>query len=301
VYSLVSAPVLGFDLSRSCGGARAAQVLERALALEPGDLPALADQHSDDTARLTAWVELGRSGECDPELGPLVAGITAAVGAGEPVRRTTLSLLEAARIGNLGALLRCVRHDVFDWTWTGSGDVRVQSEAAAAAVAVVCDAVAAAYAQDRLTAASRRRLSVGWLRASRALPDAAVDLGPQAEAIGALLGRVRRIDAADRARLDVAMDTARRHAGESGLDWTTAVHEASWAVHLSDRVRSAGAAQLLLVDAVAGAGIPVDELAAGTWNLLSGAVHALVVRDIAGASVLHPLLSPYLWALGVAA
>jgi hypothetical protein len=298
LYSLVSAPVLGFDLARARGGARVADVVVRALALGSGDLPVLARLYHDDTARLGAWVELTRSGEADPELGPLVAGVTARVADGEPVTNRQLALLETARIGDLGGLLRCLRHDVFDWTWnasSGAPDLRVQQEQVARAVAVVCDAAAAAYAQEQLSTPARRRLAGSWLRGTRELPERVPDLGPQHAAIEALLARVRRVGEADRARLARAVDRSRR-----GGDWSGAVHAASWAVHLSGRVRAAAAAQLLLVRAVADAGIPVEELAAGAWNLLSGAVQALSVRDVADAGTLHALISPYLEALGPA-
>jgi hypothetical protein len=295
VYTLVSAPVLGFDLSRADGGARAAGILLRALAMEADDLRVLAAHHGDDADRLSAWVEVTRSGEAGPEIGPLVAGLGEAIAAERPVSRSAVALLERARIGTLGSLLRCVRHDVFDWTWSGDGDVTLQSEADARAVAVVCDAVAAAYAQEHLSPSARRRLAAGWLRAQHGLGPVFHDLGPQASDVEALLARVRHVDAADRLRLARAVDRARRE----GPDWASAVHEATWAVHLSGRVRAAAAAQLLLVEAVASAGVPVEELAAGTWNLLSGAVQAHVVRDVAGAEALHLLLAPYLFALGV--
>ena len=62
--------------------------------------------------------------------------------------------------------------------------------------------------------------------------------------------------------------------------WSGAVHSASWAAYLSDRVRTAAAAQLLLVQALDNGVVPVAERAGGVWNLLSGAVQALVVRDL---------------------
>jgi hypothetical protein len=297
VYSLVSAPVMGFDLCRTPGGPRAAQVLHRALTLTPDDLPVLAAHHADDADRLEAWLELSTSGDRNPEIGPLVSGVAASVVAGSRVTQATLGLLEAARIGDLGGLLRCIRHDVFDWAWSGDAELAVQSEEAAAAVAVVCDAAAAAYAQESLSEQSRRRLGAGWWRATRELPTTPPALGPQGAALEQLLARVRRIDAADRDRLTAAIARSRRPGAES-VPWSQAVHDASWAVHLSGRVRAAAAAQLLLVEAVSEAGVPVEELAAGSWNLLSGATQALVVRDVADAGTLHPLLAPLLYAIG---
>jgi hypothetical protein len=81
-------------------------------------------------------------------------------------------------------------------------------------------------------------------------------------------------------------------------DWATAMHSASWAVHLSGRVRAAAAAQLQLVVAVHDAGVPVADLAAGCWNALSGAVQALLVSDLVDRETGERLLEPYLAGFG---
>jgi hypothetical protein len=44
--------------------------------------------------------------------------------------------------------------------------------------------------------------------------------------------------------------------------------------------------------------VPVADRAAGAWSLLSGAVQALVVRDLLDTDTTHRLLSAYLLALG---
>jgi hypothetical protein len=71
-------------------------------------------------------------------------------------------------------------------------------------------------------------------------------------------------------------------------------------VYLADRLRPAAAAQLMLVQAVEDGGVPVAERAAGIWNMLSGAIQALVVRDLLDAATIHRLLNPYLSAVGPA-
>jgi hypothetical protein len=76
------------------------------------------------------------------------------------------------------------------------------------------------------------------------------------------------------------------------------MHSASWAVYLSGRVRAAAAAQLQLVVAVHDAGVPVAEVAAGCWNALSGAVQALLVRDLLDVETGQQLLGPYLAGFG---
>jgi hypothetical protein len=81
-------------------------------------------------------------------------------------------------------------------------------------------------------------------------------------------------------------------------DWSTAVHSASWAAFLTGRVRAGAVAQLMLVQAVDRAGMPVAERANGCWNLLSGAVQALLVRDLLDGPTLYRLLDPVVTALG---
>ena len=63
MYSLVSAPVLGFDLTRLGGGSATAEVLLRALRLAVGDLPVLAERLPDEDVRGPA---VGRGGERAP-------------------------------------------------------------------------------------------------------------------------------------------------------------------------------------------------------------------------------------------
>ena len=58
------------------------------------------------------------------------------------------------------------------------------------------------------------------------------------------------------------------------------MHEATWAAYLSGRVAAAAAAQLHLVSAVRSAGVSLDDVAAGFWNAVSGAVGAMVVYDL---------------------
>jgi hypothetical protein len=291
VFSLVSAPVLGFDLIRRDGGHRVAAVLRRALAVEPGDLPDLAAAHLDDPERDAAWLAAGPR-DSIRDLGTLFADrgeTTTQAGA-------LLSLQQLARapIGTLEGLLTCVRTDIFGWTWRSVADLSVQDETAARAVAVVCDAVAGCYAGDEVEAVYRRRLAGPWAQAERRLPDRAQDLGPSTVDIAGLLTRARHLDAADLA----ALRTAAEHSAR-GRVWSGAVHQASWAVHLADRVRPAAAAQFALVEALQAAELPIADAAGGTWNLLSGAVQALMVRDLLDADTTHRLLAPVIRGIGI--
>jgi hypothetical protein len=287
MYSLVSAPVLGFDLTRLGGGSATAEVLLRALRLTVGDLSVLAERLPDEGVRGPLWVEVETAARRLPSL----------KGVKSDDLPSTLALVERAPIGSVDALLTCLRYDVMAWTWHGKGRDAQQSEEAASATALLCDAAVSSYLREVLDEQTRRMLGAGWVSALRKLPTGApIDLGPHHYAISSLLERLRSISTKDLNRLSQSADDARRNAG----GWSPAVHSASWAAYLSDRVRTAAAAQMLLVQAIDTANIPLADRAGGIWNMLSGAVQALVVRDLLDTATAHRLLAPVVAALGPA-
>jgi hypothetical protein len=161
---------------------------------------------------------------------------------------------------------------------------------------VLCDAAVASYLRDLLSPMTRRQLGAGWVAAMRRLPAGPpIDLGPHHYALSALLDRLRTLRPEDVRRLARAGDDSRK-AQTAG--WSGAVHSASWAAYLSDRIRTAAAAQLLLVQALDNGVVPLAERAGGVWNLLSGAVQALVVRDLLDTATAHRLMAPVVAALG---
>jgi hypothetical protein len=268
MYSLVSAPVLGFDLTRLGGGSATAEVLLRGLRLQLGDLPVLADRLPDEGVRGPLWVEVESAARRMPSLKNLAKDDPAGA----------LALVERAPIGSVDSLLTCLRYDVMAWTWHGAGRDAVQSDIASAATALLCDAAVASYLREVLDETTRRMLGAGWVSALRKLSAGApIDLGPHHYAISALLDRLRSIRPNDLTRLVTSGEDARRNAG----GWSPAVHSASWAAYLSDRVRTAAAAQMLLVQAIDTAQIPLADRAGGVWNMLSGAVQALVAPVVA--------------------
>jgi hypothetical protein len=287
MYSLVSAPVLGFDLTRLSGGSATAEVMLRGLRLQAADLPLLAERLPDEGVRGPLWVEVESAARRMPSL----------KGMGKDDPAGNLALVERAPIGTVDSLLTCLRYDVMSWTWQGQGRDAQQSEAAAAATALLCDAAVASYLREVLDAESRRRLGAGWVAAMRKVPvGPPIDLGPHHYAVSSLLDRLRSLGSKDLSRLSASAEDARRNTG----GWSPAVHSASWAAYLSDRVRTAAAAQMLLVQAVDTAAIPLADRAGGVWNMLSGAVQALVVRDLLDTSTAHRLLAPVVAALGPA-
>lgn len=283
MYSLVSAPVLGFDLCRLDGGPAAAGILIRAMALTPDDLPALADQLPDDGTRAALWHDIELAVQDQPTVTGLAADRSPAA----------LAKLERAPIGSLDSLLRLVRQEILDWTWDRSGRVAEQPETARRATSVISDAVAACYLSERLDPATIAALLTPWELAMAERPATAADLGPQQLALTSLYERLRTAEAGDATRLTTAAERGRAET----IGWAQAVHSASWAVYTTDRIRQAAAAQLLLVDALHPV-VTVTALAGGVWNLLSGTAQAMVVRDVLDEDNLHRLLTPCVTALG---
>ena len=62
---------------------------------------------------------------------------------------------------------------------------------------------------------------------------------------------------------------------------------------LSGRTRLAATVQLHAVRAVRAAGLSRPDAATGVWNLLSGALHALVVDDLLDTESCHRLVQPW--------
>ena len=298
MYSLVSAPVLGFDLARLPGGSAVAEILLHALNLTQSDLSTVSATRTDDWERAALWQDVDAAAQERRNLGE---------------QAKSLAVIETAPLGTLDGLLHCLRYDVLDWTWGGGNAstkrqpvhptpaTRVprqrQSPTATRATAVLSDAAAAAYLRELLPDESHRRLLAPWEAAVKELPAASHDLGPYQADIERLLARVGLLDEAAQQRLIRVSENAR-----PGLsDWAPAVHSASWAIFLAGRVRAAAVAQLRLVQAIDAAAVPVGDRAGGVWNLLSGAVQALVVRDLLDSPTSRRLLDPYFTAIGPAA
>lgn len=304
MYSLVSAPVLGFDLARLQDGSAVADVLLRGLSVTDGDLTAISAARTGEAERAVLWRDVAAAARTRRSL----IARTRAVEDGGMELTGAVGLLERAPIGTVDGLLHCLRYDVLDWTWTtpttpaapAQGRIpaprtpATQSGAAEAATEILSDAVAATYLRDLLPERTRNRLAEPWAAVAGALPDRPLDLGPQRAALERLLERVATMNQVDLRRLVEGAERVRPKLA----DWAPAVHSASWAVFLSGRIRAAAAAQLLLVKSIDRAGVPVAARAGGVWNLLSGAVQALMVRDLLDSANVHRLLDPYFVAMG---
>jgi len=305
-YSLVSSPVLGFDLVRLPNGDSAAEVLLRALDCGPREIDVLAARH-DPAVRGAAWQAVKTATDNLPQIGDVLHQVAnglkhddfADEGTGARVEAGIVRVLQSSTIADADALVRLVHHDIFDWTWSAplAGGPRLRTEDTGRAADVLADAAVSAYLGDRLPDHVRRVLAHPYLQASRdlaPLPEQPTGLGPDQAGVARVLDTLRRLDGTDRACLRAVADTSR----PSSNDWASAVHDASWAVHLSDRVRTAAVAQLLAVRAFRAGGLDAADGAAGLWNIVSGVVHAEVVADLLSSDARAVLLRPWEAAFG---
>ena len=287
MYTLLGAPLLGFDLARRPGGAGVAALLDTALAVGPEELTALGDAFDAGTVGWQARASVATP--ATTRLADAMAQTAQLVAEGRVSE--ALHRLESASMAGLPEILTLVRDQVFDWTWSDEDGVRRQPETAVRGVAVLCDAVVAAYHAGRLSPGLTAQLEEPLHRALPRPPR--LDLGPHHRVLADALLRVARATPDQVTALGRAADTSR----ERGA-WAPSMHSATWAVHLSGRTREAACAQLRAVRALAEAGVTAAEAAAGTWNLVSAACQALVVGDLLDAVTWSRLVAPLAEAVG---
>src|SRR4051795_4713652 len=123
MYSLVSAPVLCFDLTRLQGGPATAEVLLRGLCLTADDLPVLAAHLPDDGVRGPLWLDIDGAAARLPSVRRLGGAVRDAE---QDNLAQVLDRIQRAPIGSVDGLLHCIRHDVLEWTWKGSGATATQ-------------------------------------------------------------------------------------------------------------------------------------------------------------------------------
>ena len=285
MYTLLGASVLGFDLVRRPGGGAVASLLAEALALTAEDLPVLAAARPVGLLRAEDRGELGRLVGADRRLVQALSEVNRLVAAGRVTE--ALELVERTPVAGLRELLTCVRQEVFDWTWESGPRGPVQDDLAEEAVAVVSDALVAAYHAPVLRGALANQLIEPWATAQGALDRREERMGPCHEALLDILRRLASLDGDGWRRVGEAGRSARRRGR-----WAPAMHSATWAVHLSGRVRAGASAQLLAVRVLADAELSVTEAAAGVWNLVSGSLQATLVGDLVEDATTDRLVRP---------
>lgn len=283
-YTLVSSPALAFDLVRLPDGPAAASVLRVALQADDEQVSLLSARHPG-PHRASRWDRL----VADPRATAsgtihLDAPALAAAATGDTVSSTVLrSRLETVALGHLDALDRFVRHEALESTWISSGDLAVQDPDGSLAADVLADAVAASCCACVLGSAEREALLAPF-QAARIAPEPSTGHGPA----DALLARLGASDAASRTAWRAASCT---HLGDPA-GWAAGMHEATWALTLSGRLRLAADAQLAAVAAFRRSGLTASDATQGVWNAVSGALHATLVADLVEPRLVAVLTAP---------
>ncbi|MGN6131493.1 MAG: hypothetical protein ACTHOK_14230 [Nocardioidaceae bacterium] len=273
MYSLLNASLLGYDLVRHRRGEDIAELLLAVLALSAADVEALGATPSVTVVR--------REAHADPRAGLVAALREARRRVADTDFAAAADLLATAPLGSVDDLLALVRREVAE----------VGRDVRAATVASAADLL-----DEALRALHDDCGSPALDRCRQVLPQRPEDPGPWRAELDRILAAVAGMRAAERAALGGAADRLRAEGG-----WARAMHTATWAVHLSGRVLPAARAQLHAVRAVRAAGVDALAAAAGTWNLVSGAVQATVVRDLLDEAASARLREPLVTALGLSA
>lgn len=288
MYSLVGSSTVGFDLTRSPGGERVAVVLRAGLVVGPAELDRLAAAHPGDHLR-EEWrrTRVPDATEAPWQVGTALTLAGAALDGAAEGDTTLLRRLETSRIGDADAVDRLVRRDLLDWTWIGAGGLLSQDPVASLAADVLSDAAVAAFLGAELPADVRRAMSAPLLQSGLALPtDPGTTAVPDADPV------LRELLSADEAVRRAWRTTVDRHRARTA-EWAPAMHDATWALSLADRLRSGADAQLAAAVAFRQAGFTVQDAAYGVWNALSGVVQAVAAADLLASETADVLLRPW--------
>ena len=285
-YSLVSAATLGFDLVRLPAGRSVASVLLAGLGADATTLVAVAGVHPGrGLARDERGVLAVRSRKAR-ELAAAVPHMRSAAQAAEAGDRAAVLVaqLERGTIGDAPTLERLLRDDVLGPEHLARGFLTEDEWAEAADV--LADAALGYWAAGVLPPLVRRELTGPF---DQLLDRGAVSAPPVGAALAEVLDAVRDLDAAGRTAWRTAVDEGRA----DHRPWATAMHEASWAGHVSGRTRTLAVAQLHAVQAFLDGGFDLHDGAGGVWNALAGCVQGTVVADLLDEVSLSALQAPW--------
>lgn len=298
-YTLVSAATLGFDLVRLPAGRAVAGVLLAALHGDDAALSRLAASHParglERDERLVLAVRSRRAREMAvavPHVRTAAAGASAAgdrASAAGDRAAVLVQQLEQGTIGDAPTLERLLREDVLGPQHPDLG--LLDPDLVAEAADVLADAAIGYWAAGVLPPLVRRELTASYDRVADTVPPAgpeALDLGEAGSELVAFLDGLRGLDDAGRARWRAAVDEGRAER----RPWATAMHEASWAAHVSGRTRVLATAQLHAVQAFLDGGFDRHDGAAGAWNAVAGCVQGIAMADLLDESALAVLCAP---------
>ncbi len=287
-YSLVSAATLGFDLVRLPAGRAVAEVLLVGLAADATDLTRIAAAHpARGLEREQRGVRAVRSRRAREMAASVPHVRDAADGEARDRAAVLVAQLEQGTIGDAPTLERLLRDDVLGAEHEGLAtlDPDLRDEVAD----VLADAAVGYWAAGVLPPLVRRDLTAAFDRVTDAGPFSgghAVELG---EDLQSFLAAVRDLDDAGRARWRTAVDEGRAER----RPWAGAMHEASWAAHVSGRTRDLAAAQLHAVQAFLDGGFDGRDGASGAWNAVAGCVQGLYMADLLDEASLSVLRAPW--------
>jgi hypothetical protein len=282
-YSLVSAATLGFDLVRLPAGRSVATVLLAGLQADATTLASVAAVHPGrGLARDERGVLAVRSRKAR-ELAAAVPHMRSAAAAGDRAA-VLVAQLERGTIGDAPTLERLLRDDVLGHEHLARGFLSDDEWDEAADV--LADAAVGHWAAGVLPPLVRRELTGPF---DRALDRAAVPAPPVDAGLAELLDAVRTLDGPGRAAWRAAVDEGRA----DHRPWATAMHEASWAGHVSGRTRTLAVGQLQAVQAFLDGGFDLHDGAAGVWNALAGCVQGTAVADLLDEASLAVLQAPW--------
>jgi hypothetical protein len=282
-YSLVSAATLGFDLVRLPAGRSVATVLLAGLQADATTLASVAAVHPGrGLARDERGVLAVRSRKAR-ELAAAVPHMRSAAAAGDRAA-VLVAQLERGTIGDAPTLERLLRDDVLGHEHLARGFLSDDEWDEAADV--LADAAVGHWAAGVLPPLVRRELTGPF---DRALDRVAVPAPPVDAGLAELLDAVRTLDAPGRAAWRAAVDEGRA----DHRPWATAMHEASWAGHVSGRTRTLAVGQLQAVQAFLDGGFDLHDGAAGVWNALAGCVQGTAVADLLDEASLAVLQAPW--------
>jgi hypothetical protein len=282
-YSLVSAATLGFDLVRLPAGRSVATVLLAGLQADATTLASVAAVHPGrGLARDERGVLAVRSRKAR-ELAAAVPHMRSAAAAGDRAA-VLVAQLERGTIGDAPTLERLLRDDVLGHEHLARGFLSDDEWDEAADV--LADAAVGHWAAGVLPPLVRRELTGPF---DRALDRGAVPAPPVDAGLAELLDAVRTLDAPGRAAWRAAVDEGRA----DHRPWATAMHEASWAGHVSGRTRTLAVGQLQAVQAFLDGGFDLHDGAAGVWNALAGCVQGTAVADLLDEASLAVLQAPW--------
>ncbi|MGY2127923.1 hypothetical protein [Blastococcus sp. SYSU DS0617] len=292
-YTLVSAATLGFDLVRLPAGRAVAGVLLAGLHGDDAALNRLGAAHParglERDERQVLAVRSRRAREMAVAVPHVRTAAAGAHGAGDRAA-VLVQQLEQGTIGDAPTLERLLREDVLgpEHPHVALLDPDLVAEAAD----VLADAALGYWAAGVLPPLVRRELTASYDRVADTAPPAgpeALDLGAAGAELVAFLDDLRGLDDAGRARWRAAVDDGRAER----RPWATAMHEASWAAHVSGRTRVLATAQLHAVQAFLDGGFDRHDGAAGAWNAVAGCVQGIAMGDLLDDGALTVLRAPW--------